>query len=141
MITVTPTIALPEHEVQIQFILASGPGGQNVNKLATAAQLRFDAANSPSLPEPVRARLLRLAGQRVTREGTIVITARRHRTQARNRADAIERLVALIQRAAEAPRPRRPTVPSAAARRKRLDAKARQAERKRTRKTVLPGDT
>jgi ribosome-associated protein len=106
MIRVTDAIALDEREVEESFLRASGPGGQNVNRLETAVQLRFDAARSPSLPEAVRARLMRLAGRRLTRAGVLVITARRHRTQERNRAEALERLVALIREAAGPP-PRR----------------------------------
>ncbi|GGG49560.1 aminoacyl-tRNA hydrolase [Caldovatus sediminis] len=134
MIRVTDAIALDEREVEESFLRASGPGGQNVNRLETAVQLRFDAARSPSLPEAVRARLMRLAGRRLTRAGVLVITARRHRTQERNRAEALERLVALIREAAEPPPPpRRPTRPSRAARRRRLEGKARRAGIKRLR--------
>ena len=106
MIEVTPDIRLADDELSFSFVRASGPGGQNVNKVSTAVQLRFDAANSPNLPDAVRARALRLAGRRATTEGVIVLDARRHRTQERNRQDAIDRLVALLQRAAEPPKPR-----------------------------------
>src|SRR5437660_7758402 len=106
MIRITENIAIDAREIEQSFIRASGPGGQNVNKLASAVQLRFDVRRSPSLPEPVRARLERLAGRRLTREGVLVITAQRHRTQERNRDDARARLVELIRRAAVAPRPR-----------------------------------
>ncbi|MBX6374244.1 MAG: aminoacyl-tRNA hydrolase [Acetobacteraceae bacterium] len=134
MIRVTARIALDEREVEESFLRASGPGGQNVNKLETAVQLRFDAARSPSLPEDVRERLMRLAGRRLTREGVLVITARRHRTQERNRAEALERLVTLIRQAAEPPPPpRRPTKPSRASQRRRLEGKARRAGIKRLR--------
>ena len=102
MIRITPSISIGEDEVEEHFIRASGPGGQNVNKLASAVQLRFDVRRSPRLPEEVRARLERLAGRRLTREGVLVINAQRHRTQERNRADARERLVDLIRRAAVA---------------------------------------
>jgi ribosome-associated protein len=125
MIRITKTIALDERELEEQFIRASGPGGQNVNKLASAVQLRFDVRGSPNLPEEVRARLERLAGSRLTREGVLVITAQRHRTQERNRQDARERLAELIRRAAVAPIPRRATKPSAGARAQRLESKKR----------------
>ena len=127
MIRVTPSISIAEHELEEHFIRASGPGGQNVNKLASAVQLRFDVRRSPGLPEDVRARLERLAGKRLTREGVLVINAERHRTQERNRQDARARLIELIRRAAVAPRPRRATKPSAAARERRLDSKKRRS--------------
>ena len=127
MITVDENLSIDEDELGFTFIRASGPGGQNVNKVSTAAQLRFDAARSPSLPEPVKARLLRLAGARGTNEGEIVITAARFRSQERNRADAVDRLVALIARAASTPKPRRPTRPTKASRAKRLEGKARRS--------------
>jgi ribosome-associated protein len=120
-------------------VLASGPGGQNVNKVASAVQLRFDVRRSPSLPDEVRARLERLAGRRLTQDGVLVIDARRHRTRERNREDALERLAALIRKAAVPPVPRRPTRPSAAARRRRLEAKARRGTIKRLRGS--PGAT
>ena len=101
MLRITPTIVIDDNEIQFDFIRASGPGGQHVNKAATAVQLRFDAANSPSLPADVRERLIRLAGSRVTEEGTLIVTARRFRSQERNRQDAIDRLVALVREAAE----------------------------------------
>ena len=126
-------IALEEGEIGESFIRASGPGGQNVNKVASAVQLRFDARRSSSLPEPVRARLERLAGRRLTQDGVIVITAQRYRSQERNRQDALDRLVALIRRAAEPPRPRRATRPTAAARERRLADKARRSRIKRER--------
>ena len=116
MIRVTDHISIDEREIEESFVRSSGPGGQNVNKLATAVQLRFDVRGSPSLPAEVRARLERLAGTRMTREGVLIIVAQRHRTQARNREDALERLVELVRRAAVAPRLRRPTRPTAAAR-------------------------
>ncbi|MBK9303490.1 MAG: aminoacyl-tRNA hydrolase [bacterium] len=133
MIEVTPDIRIAEDELSFSFVRASGPGGQNVNKVSTAVQLRFDAANSPNLPEAVRARALRLAGRRATTEGVIVLDARRHRTQERNRQDAVERLVALLQRAAELPKPRTSTKPTRASRIKRLDDKRRRAAVKRAR--------
>jgi ribosome-associated protein len=127
MIRVTPSISIAERELEEHFIRASGPGGQNVNKLASAVQLRFDVRRSPSLPEQVRARLEGLAGKRLTREGVLVIHAERHRTQERNRQDARARLIELIRRAAVAPRPRRATKPSAGSRERRLDSKKRRA--------------
>jgi ribosome-associated protein len=133
MIPVTPSIAIDESELSESFIRGSGPGGQNVNKVATAVQLRFDVRGSPSLPEDVRARLERLAGRRLTADGVLVITAQRHRTQERNREDALQRLVALIREATERPKPRRPTRPTHASKRRRLDAKARRSQVKRLR--------
>jgi ribosome-associated protein len=125
MIVVTPRIVLDERELEETFVRSSGPGGQNVNKLSTAVQLRFDVRRSPSLPDDVRARLERLAGSRLTGEGVLIILAQRHRTQERNREDARERLIELIRRAAVAPTPRRPTKPTFASKRRRLDAKVR----------------
>ena len=124
MIHITDAIAIEEREVEESFVRAAGPGGQNVNKVATAVQLRFDTRRSPSLPEDVRARLVKLAGRKLTQEGVLVITAQRYRTQERNRQDALERLVALLRRAAVRPAPRRPTKPTANARRRRLEAEA-----------------
>ena len=134
MIRVTDHISIDEREIEESFVRASGPGGQNVNKLATAVQLRFDVRGSPSLPAEVRARLERLAGTRMTRDGVLVIVAQRHRTQARNREDALERLVDLVRRAAVAPRLRRPTRPTAAARKRRVEAKKHRAGVKRLRR-------
>src|SRR5688500_6599143 len=111
MIHITRTIAIDEREIEESFIRASGPGGQNVNKLSTAVQLRFDARHSPSLPPDVKMRLQAIAGKRLTKDGVLVITAQKHRTQERNRADALERLVEMIRRAAIAPVPRRATKP------------------------------
>ncbi|WGM39416.1 alternative ribosome rescue aminoacyl-tRNA hydrolase ArfB [Caulobacter sp. NIBR1757] len=126
MIPVTPAIALDDSEVELSFIRASGPGGQNVNKVATAVQLRFDVRNSSAFNDYVRERLEKLAGSRLTNDGEIVLTANRFRTQERNRADAIERLVALIAKAAEPPPPkRRPTRPTKASKERRLSAKSR----------------
>ena len=123
MIEVTEAIALDEREIEERFVRASGPGGQNVNKVSSAVQLRFDARHSPSLPNEVAVRLMRLAGKRVTKEGVIVIIAQQHRTQERNREDARERLVDLIRQAAVRPKPRRPTKVPKAQRKERLESK------------------
>jgi ribosome-associated protein len=125
MIPVTAHISLDEREIAETFVRASGPGGQNVNKLSTAVQLRFDARHSPSLAPDVRARLERLAGSRLTRDGVVVIIAQRHRTQARNRQDALDRLIELIRQAAVAPVKRRATRPTKASRERRIEGKKR----------------
>lgn len=140
MIRITPDITIDDEELEFRFVLSSGPGGQGVNKVATAVQLRFDIARSPSLPEAVRARAMRLAGRRLTRDGELVITARRHRRQERNRREAVDRLVELIRRAAARPRPRRKTRPSRAARERRLEEKRRRGARKQQRRPVRPSD-
>jgi ribosome-associated protein len=139
MIRITDTIALDDRELEESFVRAAGPGGQNVNKLATAVQLRFDVRRSAALPPAVRARLERLAGRRLTTEGVLVITAQRHRTQERNREDARARLVELIRRAAVPPVLRRPTKPTAASRKRRLESKQRRAKLKRLR-GARPGE-
>ena len=139
MIRVTPTISIDDGQITLDYIGSSGPGGQSVNKVASAAQLRFNVASSPSLPEDVRLRLIRLARRRINRHGELVITARRYRRQDRNREDAIERLVALIRKAAVRPRVRKKIKPTAAARRKRLESKRQRGETKRRRKP-LRGD-
>ncbi len=136
MIEITPSITLSEDEIEERFIRAPGPGGQNVNKVETAVQLRFDAAHSPGLPAAVCRRLARLAGSRMTRDGVIVLTANRFRSQQQNRRDARERLVDLIRQAAIAPKRRRPTMPSRAARQRRLDAKRRRGAAKSRRGRV-----
>jgi len=133
LIPINGHLFLDESEIEESFVRASGPGGQNVNKVSSAVQLRFDLSGSRSLPEDVRERLRRLAGHRLTREGVIVIIAQRYRSQERNRQDALDRLVALVRRAAEAPTPRRPTKPSRAAKERRLQAKARRATTKERR--------
>jgi ribosome-associated protein len=137
MIPIIEGLDFDEREIDESFIRASGPGGQNVNKVASAVQLRFDIRQSRSLPEAVRTRLERLGGHRVSQEGVLIITAQRYRSQERNRADALGRLVALICRAATPPRPRRPTRPSAAARERRLADKGRRARLKQQRATTV----
>jgi len=132
MIRITPTISIDEDELTEQFVRASGPGGQNVNKVATAVELRFNVDRSENLPGPVKARLKRLAGRRLTLEGEI-IKADRHRSQERNRADARARLVELIQKAAQPPRPRIKTRPSLSAKKRRLEAKSRRGDIKKLR--------
>jgi ribosome-associated protein len=136
MIEVTGEIRIDEAEVEFQFVRSSGPGGQNVNKVATAVQMRFDARNSPSLPDAVRERLIKLAGSRITREGVLIITARRFRTQDRNRADVLERFVQLVERASRPVVPRKPTRPSTASRERRLKEKQQRSEKKRLRGTL-----
>ncbi len=135
MIRITPEISIDERELKLEFIRASGPGGQKVNKVATAVQLRFDVIHSPSLPEDVRERLVRLAGKRMTEDGVLVIEARRYRTQERNRKDAIDRLISLIQKAAVQPKPRRKTRPTPASKERRLAEKRRKSEIKRQRRS------
>jgi ribosome-associated protein len=134
MIRITETISIGEDEIEERFIRSSGPGGQNVNKVATGVQLRFDAARCPSLPEPVRRRLAALAGTRMTGEGLLIIDARRFRTQEQNRRDALDRLIALLRKAAQEPRRRFRTKPTLASRARRLEAKRHRAAAKRTRR-------
>ncbi|MGZ5903970.1 MAG: alternative ribosome rescue aminoacyl-tRNA hydrolase ArfB [Reyranella sp.] len=126
-IWIAGALTLDPAEIEETFVRAAGPGGQHVNTTSTAVQLRFDARHSPSLPDEVRARLERLAGRRLTRDGVVIITAQSHRTQERNRADALERLVELIRQAAVRPVPRRATKPTKASRRRRLESKKRRA--------------
>jgi ribosome-associated protein len=132
-IPITPEIAIDESELAESFVLSQGPGGQNVNKLATAVQLRFDVARSASLTPPVRARLMRLSGSRLTKDGVLVITAREFRSQDRNREAARDRLIDLIRRAAVLPKPRKKTRPPKAAKERRLEAKSRRGKLKRNR--------
>ncbi|HET7395592.1 MAG TPA: alternative ribosome rescue aminoacyl-tRNA hydrolase ArfB [Gammaproteobacteria bacterium] len=134
MLRITSRIVLDENEIEFRFVRASGPGGQNVNKVATAAELRFDVSGNKSLPDTVRQRLFALAGNRISREGILVISAQRFRTQERNRADALERLTGLLQRAAMPPKKRIATKPTKASKRRRLEGKRQLATKKRLRR-------
>ncbi len=140
MIRVTPSITIDENEIKMTFICSSGPGGQNVNKVATAVQIRFDVGNSPSLPPDVRKRMIRLAGKRITENGVLILTGRRFRTQEQNRLDAIKRLIALIRTAAEKPKIRRRTKPPIGSKVKRLETKLQRGRRKQLRKAVSTTD-
>jgi ribosome-associated protein len=134
MLEITPQIRIGEDELDERFVRSPGPGGQNVNKVSTAVQLSYDVARSPSLPEPVRRRLMKLAGRRIDKDGVLTIEAHRHRTRERNRADARERLAELVARAASAPKPRVPTRPSRKAKARRLDAKRQRSHIKQLRR-------
>jgi ribosome-associated protein len=138
MLIISPRLAIEEVELEEQFVRASGPGGQNVNKVSSAVQLRFDLVGSPALPPEVKQRAARLAGRRLTREGVLVIIAQRFRTQERNRADARERLIALLRQAASPPPLRRPTSVPRGAKRQRLADKKKRAERKAQRGAPVP---
>lgn len=140
MIEITPSLFLEESEIQLDFIRSSGPGGQNVNKVATGVQLRFDLAGSESLPDEIKARLARLARSRITEDGTLIIEAKRFRTQDQNRQDALDRLAELLRRAAQPERPRRPTRPTAASVEKRLETKRRRSVVKRMRREKDAGE-
>ncbi len=133
MIEITPTFSLDERELEFDFIRSAGPGGQNVNKVSSAVQLRFDVANSPSLTPEIKARLATLGGSRVTQDGSLIIEAKRYRSQEQNRLDAIKRLVVLLQKAFEPPKVRKPTKPSVTARAARVSSKRQRGAVKRIR--------
>jgi len=134
MILITPTLSIDENEIQESFVHASGPGGQNVNKVATAVEIRFDVRHSPSLSNTVRDRLIRLAGRRLTSDGVLIIQAQRFRTQDQNRQEARQRLIALIRQAAVAPKRRRPTRPTLASKHRRIESKRKRGTIKKLRR-------
>lgn len=140
MIQVSPTLSIDEREIQLSFVRAEGPGGQNVNKVSTVVQLRFDVLHSPSLPPRVRDRLLTIAGGRMTKDGILMITARRFRTQAQNREDAYNQLIDLLRRAEIRPKLHLKTTPTLASKRRRRDDKQHQGEKKRQRHVKIVSD-
>jgi ribosome-associated protein len=140
MIYINEKISIDESEIHEEFIRSSGPGGQNVNKVATAVQLRFDVSGSVSLPDDVRERLVRIAGKKVTKDGELILKAARFRTQEMNRKDALERLIDLIKKATEVPRPRRKTKPTKASKERRMETKHKRSEVKATRRSAIKAD-
>ncbi len=140
MIQITDTVCINEDEIQLDFIRSSGPGGQNVNKVSTAVQLRFNVHESATLTDEIRQRLIRIAGRKMTEDGVLIIKARRFRSQEKNRKDAIERLVELIRKATVKPKPRRKTRPTPAAKERRLSTKKKRGQIKRQRRAVKPSE-